>query len=64
MSMKRKKKNAKRLALAKETLATLDPKSLEQVVRGAACGESHVICSVQHSCVSCRQTDTCTDTCA
>ena len=57
--MKRKDKNPKRLTLSKETLVTLDPKRLEQVVRGAACGESRVICSIRHSCVSCQNTSAC-----
>lgn len=58
-----KKKNAKKLTLAKETLTTLDPEKL-QPVAGQAAGctqESNVICSVMHSCVSCQNT---TNTCA
>ena len=52
--MKRKQKDGKRLTLSRETLATLDPKSLEKLMGGkGGCQESHIICSEQHTCVSC-----------
>jgi len=61
----KRKKDAKRLSLSRETLAALDPKTLAGLVRGeAGCQESHIICSIRHTCVSCRETDTCTLNCA
>ena len=60
--MKKNKNEAKRLSLSKETLSILDPKNLEGIAAGA-CGESRIICSIVHTCVSCRPTDAAT-TCA
>jgi hypothetical protein len=58
-----KKKN-KKLSLAKETLTTLEARNLEGIVGGAVlCQESHVVCSIQHTCVSCTITGN-TKTCA
>jgi hypothetical protein len=49
-----KKKNARKLTLAKETLTTLEARNLEGIGGGAAiCQESNRICSIQHTCVSC-----------
>jgi hypothetical protein len=50
-----KKKNARKLTLAKETLTTLEARNLAAVGGGAAviCQESNRICSIQHTCVSC-----------
>jgi hypothetical protein len=60
--MKKNKNEARRLSLSKETLAILDPKSLEGIAGAAVgCGESRVICSIVHTCVSCQNTD---NTCA
>jgi hypothetical protein len=55
-----KKKNARKLTLAKETLTTLEARNLAAVGGGAAviCQESNRICSIQHTCVSCQFTDT------
>lgn len=55
-----RKKNRK-LNLTRETLTVLDSKNLEQLAAGAAigCQESRIVCSVQHTCVSCKPTDTC-----
>jgi hypothetical protein len=53
-----KKKNNRKMNLAKETLATLEAKNL--AVAGAAavgCQESRLVCSIQHTCVSCRPSD-------
>ena len=53
-----KKKNTRKLNLSKETLTTLEAKNLA----GAAvvgCQESRLVCSIQHTCVSCAYTDTC-----
>ena len=56
----KRKNDAKRLTLSKETLRTLDPKSFEGLVKGqAGCQESHIICSIRHTCVSCRETEDC-----
>jgi hypothetical protein len=55
----KKNKDSKRLNLSKETLAILDPKNLEGIAGAAGCQESRVICSIQHTCVSCQQTETC-----
>ena len=55
-----KKKSAKKMSLTRETLKTLDSQSLEAIAAGAGCQESNVICSIQHTCVSCVFTrDTC-----
>ncbi len=52
-----KKKNARKLTLAKETLTTLEARSLEGIGGGAVtCQESNRICSIQHTCVSCAAT--------
>jgi hypothetical protein len=62
--MKRKKNDRKKLSLAKETVAPLEPRSLAGVA-GAATGacpcpqESNQICSIQHTCVSCVFSNTC-----
>jgi hypothetical protein len=59
------KKKSKKLGLTRETLTNLNSASLEQVAGQAAtnhktcCQESVVVCSIQHTCVSCAQTDTC-----
>ena len=56
--MKKRKKNGK-MTLSRETLATLDPQSLEDLKAGAVnfcTKESQVICSVRHTCVSCQDT--------
>ena len=54
----KKKKNAKKLTLAKETLTTLDLENVEPVAGLAnfCPKESAVICSVMHTCVSCQTT--------
>jgi hypothetical protein len=55
----KKQKSAKKLRLAKETLAALDPEKLEPVaghVAGYCPVESAEICSEVHTCVSCRTT--------
>lgn len=55
-----KKKNARKLNLSKETLATLEARNLMAVGGGAAapiCQESNRICSIQHTCVSCKPSD-------
>ena len=50
-----KKKTNKRLNLSRETLTVLDPKNLEGIAAAAAvCQESHIICSIRHTCASCR----------
>ena len=60
-----KKNSAKKLKLSKETLGVLENQSLAGLVGGAALPptkcpqESAVICSIQHTCVSCAVTDTC-----
>jgi hypothetical protein len=53
-----KKKNTRKLNLSKETLTTLEAKNLA-VAGGAAvgCQESRLVCSIQHTCVSCRPSD-------
>lgn len=61
----KKKTNAKKLKLSKETLGVLDNQSLAGLVGGAAAApttcprESAVICSIQHTCVSCYPSHTC-----
>ena len=52
------KKNVKKMNLTRETLKTLDSQSLEAIAAGAGCQESNVICSIQHTCVSCVNTAT------
>jgi hypothetical protein len=53
----KKKKNARKLSLAKETLTALDPQNLEPVVGAVICAqESAQICSEVHTCVSCQNT--------
>jgi hypothetical protein len=60
-----KKKNTRKMNLSKETLTTLEARN----VKGAAavgtiigpiggCQESRMVCSVQHTCVSCQPTET------
>ena len=61
----KKKTSARKLKLSKETLATLDNQSLAGLVGGAAAPpttcprESVMICSIQHTCVSCAPSHTC-----
>jgi hypothetical protein len=54
-----KKKNTRKLNLSKETLTTLEAKNLTAVGGADLCQESRLVCSIQHTCVSCRPTDTC-----
>lgn len=60
----KKNKSAKKLSLSKETLAVLDPKNLAAIgaqaitTRPTFCGESIIICSVIHTCVSCQDDTT------
>ena len=54
----KKKKTAKKLNLSKETLTALDLEKVEPVAGLAHCPqESNVICSIMHTCVSCRATE-------
>lgn len=59
--MKKNKNEAKRLSLSKETLSILDSRHLDGIAAAAGCGESRIICSIVHTCVSCQPTD---NTCA
>jgi len=54
----KKKKNTRKLSLAKETLTALDLQNVEPVAGRAGCcpEESIVICSELHTCVSCQDT--------
>jgi hypothetical protein len=55
----KKKQTPKRLSLSKETLTVLGSGALQQAEGAAAhvgCQESVLICSVMHTCVSCRTT--------
>jgi len=52
-----KKKNVKKMNLTRETLKTLDSQSLQAIGAAAGCQESVVICSIQHTCVSCKPTE-------
>jgi hypothetical protein len=52
-----KKKNLKKMNLTRETLKTLDSQNLEAIAAGVGCQESNVICSIQHTCVSCKPTE-------
>jgi hypothetical protein len=52
-----KKKNVKKMNLTRETLKTLDSQSLQAIGGAAGCQESVVICSIQHTCVSCKPTE-------
>ena len=54
-----KKKNTRKLNLSKETLTTLEARNLAVAGGAAICQESRLVCSIQHTCVSCRPTDTC-----
>jgi len=54
-----KKKNTRKLNLSKETLTTLEAKNLAAVGGAVGCQESKIVCSIQHTCVSCAVTDTC-----
>jgi hypothetical protein len=54
-----KKKNTRKLNLSKETLTTLEAKNLTVVGAADACQESRLVCSIQHTCVSCKPTETC-----
>ncbi|HYG63471.1 MAG TPA: class I lanthipeptide [Thermoanaerobaculia bacterium] len=57
------KKKTKKLGLTRETLTNLNSASLEHAAGAVSgghktcCQESNVICSVQHTCVSCVATD-------
>lgn len=67
--MRKKKGDAKKLSVNRETLAVLDPMSLQQLAAAAAlpggrtepgpifggCQESIIVCSVMHTCVSCKE---------
>lgn len=57
--MRKKRNDRKKLSLAKETLAPLESPTLGGVAAGAAgCTlESNRICSIQHTCVSCVNTE-------
>jgi hypothetical protein len=56
------KKKVKKMNLAKETVANLDPANLAGLGGAAiACQESNRICSIVHTCVSCVYTQ---NTCA
>ncbi|MFL6193478.1 MAG: class I lanthipeptide [Thermoanaerobaculia bacterium] len=57
----KKNKGLKKMNLAKETVANLDPANLMIVGGAVICQESNRICSIQHTCVSCVYTQ---DTCA
>jgi hypothetical protein len=53
-----KKKNTRKLNLSKETLTTLEAKNLTVVGAAAVgCQESRLVCSIQHTCVSCKPSD-------
>ena len=53
-----KKKNTRKLNLSKETLTTLEAKNLTAIGAAAVgCQESRLVCSIQHTCVSCRPTE-------
>ncbi|HVR98817.1 MAG TPA: hypothetical protein VMW27_19520 [Thermoanaerobaculia bacterium] len=55
----KKKQTPKRLSLSRETLTVLGSGVLRQAEGAAvhvACQESHIICSIMHTCVSCRTT--------
>jgi hypothetical protein len=59
-----RKKNSKRLNLSRETLTVLDSKSLDGVAVGVAqCQESYNICSIMHTCASCRPEEQTTTAC-
>jgi hypothetical protein len=51
-----KKKNTRKLNLSKETLTTLEAKNLTGAA-AVGCQESRIVCSIQHTCVSCRPTE-------
>jgi hypothetical protein len=60
--MKKNKNQTRRLNLSRETLAHLDPASLAGIGgAAAACQESHIVCSIIHTCFSCGPSE---DTCA
>jgi len=52
-----KKKNNRKMNLAKETLATLEARNLAMAGGAAGCQESRLVCSIQHTCVSCKPSD-------
>ena len=52
-----KKKNTRKLNLSKETLTTLEAKNLVGAAAAVGCQESRLVCSIQHTCVSCRPTE-------
>ena len=53
-----KKKNTRKLNLSKETLTTLEAKNLiGAAAEPVGCQESRLVCSIQHTCVSCRPSD-------
>ena len=58
----RKKKDIKKLGVNRETLAVLTPRETALAAGGGKpCQESVLVCSIQHTCVSCVYTQ---DTCA
>jgi hypothetical protein len=58
------KKKTKRLNLSRETVAVLDPKHLEGIAVGAIqCQESYIICSIMHTCASCKPEEQTTTAC-
>lgn len=60
----KRKQTSKRLNLSKETLAVLDPKNLDGVAAGIfKCEESNVICSIMHTCASCKPEEQTTTAC-
>jgi hypothetical protein len=55
-----KKKSTRKMNLSKETLTTLEAKNLTGAAAApVGCQESRLVCSIQHTCVSCKPTDTC-----
>ena len=54
-----RKKIVKKLGVSRETLAVLTPNEAAGAAAGAQCQESVLVCSIQHTCVSCHPTDTC-----
>lgn len=58
------KKKTKKLGLTRETITHLNSEALDLVAAQAGtnrncCQESVLVCSIQHTCVSCVKTDTC-----
>jgi hypothetical protein len=52
-----KKKNTRKMNLSKETLTTLEANNLTGAAAQIGCQESHIVCSIRHTCVSCRPTE-------